>query len=296
MGAAAYVRLCWRRPLLSQWTCSQCRSFQSSTTLLSGHNRWSKIKHDKGKADAVKAKQRTIIAKEIINASRRRSNILLCVFEDSRAPLISSTVYGSDPVFNTRLVSAINSAKTAGFTKASIESAISRGQGRSSTGQALEALTVEAILPPFVACVIECQTDQKLRSLQDLRHLITNNGGTVTPTSYLFERKGKVTFEKVDGLGAEDILEQAIEAGATDVDVDEDGRVVVDSEPSDTMTVSQKLSEMAGLKVHTSEIIWDPNKDTLVEIESEEKAQRLQDLVEKIQEEPSVQDVYLNAS
>ena len=118
----------------------------------------------------------------------------------------------------------------------------------------------------------------------------------MTPTSYLFERKGKITFDKVEGLGVENILDRAIEAGATDVDTDEDGRLVVDAEPSDTISVAQKLSEAAGLKVYTSEIVWDPKLDTLVEIGSEQKAQQLQELVERIQEEPSVQDVYLNAN
>lgn len=152
------------------------------------------------------------------------------------------------------------------------------------------------MLPSTVAAVIECQTDNKLRVLQDLRSIISRHGGSVTPTSYLFERKGRVIFEKVEGRGVEDFLDHAIEAGATEVEMDEEGCLVVDTEPSDTVTVSQKLGELAGLRVKSSEIIWDANKDTLVEVDSETRAQQLQDLVNQIQEEPSVQDVYLNAS
>ena len=78
--------------------------------------------------------------------------------------------------------------------------------------------------------------------------------------------------------------------------MDEEGCLVVDTEPSETVTVSQKLAEQTGLKVKSSEIIWDPNKDTIVEVDSEKQAEHLQEIVGLIQEEPSVQDVYLNTS
>src|SRR5436190_22490915 len=97
----------------------------------------------------------------------------------------------------------------AGFPKSSIEAAIARGQGISFTGAALESVILEAILPPSVAFVIDCQTDSKLRLLQDLRLIIKNYGGTVTPTSYLFEKKGIIVFEKDErGIGVDEVLDE----------------------------------------------------------------------------------------
>lgn len=78
MGTGASLRLFWRRPLSTQWTCQQCRKFQGGVSLLSGHNRWSKIKHDKGKNDAAKSKQRSFLAKEIIQASKRKNERSFC--------------------------------------------------------------------------------------------------------------------------------------------------------------------------------------------------------------------------
>lgn len=204
-------------------------------------------------------------------------------------------MYGPDRDFNPRLAQAIASAKRAGLPKASIDSAIARGQGRSTSGAVLESLTVEAILPSSVASVIECQTDEKARALQDIRNIIKTSGGTVTPTSYLFEKKGRIVFEKVDGIQIQDIFDAAIEAGAKDVDTDEDGRLIVDTEPAQTKSIAQTLAEATGLKVESSEIIWDPNRDTMVELESDKEAKELNTVVSMIQEDPSVQDVYINA-
>ena len=116
------------------------------------------------------------------------------------------------------------------MAKATMESAIAKGQGVSTSGAPLEPLTIEAMLPSSVAAVIECLTDMRARALQDVRYLVKKAGGIATPTSYLFEKKGKVTFEGQPGLNPDDYLEQAIEAGATDVGAGEDGRLVIFTE------------------------------------------------------------------
>ncbi|KAI9731822.1 MAG: hypothetical protein M1818_007687 [Claussenomyces sp. TS43310] len=207
------------------------------------------------------------------------------------------SVYGADPQNNPRLATILATAKKAGFPKASVEAAIARGQGISITGAALEQLTLEAIIPPSIAFVIEIETDNRKRTLADLRYLIKTNGGTVTPTSYLFRKSGRVTFEKDDrALGADEMLDEAIEAGAEDVEEDEDGNVVVWTDPSKTMGTAEALSKSLNLKVHSSDIIWAPNEDTLVPIDSEDTFTALAGLIDALQDNPNVQGVYVNVS
>ncbi|KAI9832562.1 MAG: hypothetical protein M1819_004352 [Sarea resinae] len=261
---------------LDGYICQRCRNLSSSAYLNSGHSRWSTIKHDKGKADAVKNKQRSILAQELTQASK---------------------LFGADPNNNPRLATAIQTAKKAGFPKASMEAAISRGQGISLSGAALETLTLEAILPPSVAFVIDCQTDSKARTLQDLRVLIKDFNGTATPTSYLFEKKGRIEFEEAEGISGDDILDDAIEAGASDIVEGPDGSITVFTEPSQTRSVMEALTaSSAKLKVDTSEIIWDPNEDTMVGLPSDDAAKSLSNFIDALQEDPSVLGVYANVS
>lgn len=205
-------------------------------------------------------------------------------------------VFGPDPAVNPRLALVISKAKRSGMSKSTIEAAVARGQGISSTGAALESVTIEALLPCSVAVVIECMTDQKARTLQDIRFLIKHHGGTVTPTSYLFEKKGRIVFEKVEGLNVDDYLEQAIDAGAIDVDTDDQGRLRVFTEHADTKAVGDKLSAAAGLKIETTDIIWDPKKDTIVQLQSGEDANKIDDILNAIREDSSVQDIYTNST
>ena len=152
------------------------------------------------------------------------------------------------------------------------------------------------MLPGSVAAVIECQTDQKARVLQDIRYIIKDGGGTVTPTTYLFEKKGRVTMEKKEGLNADDYLDQAIEAGAIDITIDDKDRLVVFTDPSETKSVGVGFSELSGLTIEELEIIWDPNPDTLVEVQDKSQAKDLESLLGSLREDPSVQDIYLNAT
>lgn len=205
-------------------------------------------------------------------------------------------MWGADPKFNPRLTLALSNAKRAGIPKTVIEAAIARGQGISVTGEALEQVTIEAILPHSVAAVIECQTDQKARILQDLRYAIRDAGGTVTPTTYLFEKKGRIIFEKKDGLNPDDYLDQAIEAGAMDITADEEGRLIVFTEPTETKSVGEALTKSSQLTIEELEIIWDPNQDTLVELTEDEHMREIEDILSTLREESSVRDIYLNTT
>jgi transcriptional/translational regulatory protein YebC/TACO1 len=178
-----------------------------------------------------------------------------------------------------------------------MEAAIARGQGKSATGAALESLTLEVIMPPTIAMVIDAETDNKNRTLMELRMLIKSHSGTVTPTSYLFKRKGRLQFEKDDrNLGVDEVLDEAIEAGAEDVETDEDGNIVVWTEPNKVTSAAQALQESLGLKVESSDIIWDANEDTKVPLEYESSVKALWDFVAAVQENPNVQGVYANAA
>lgn len=178
-----------------------------------------------------------------------------------------------------------------------MEAAIARGQGKSASGAALESLTMEVIMPPTVAMVIDAETDNKNRTLMELRMLIKYHGGTVTPTAYLFQRKGRLQFEKDErNLGVDEVLEEAIEAGAEDVETDEDGNLVIWTEPNKVTAAAQALQTSLGLKVESSHVIWDANEDTKVPLEHASSLKALSDFVEALQDNSNVQGVYANAA
>ncbi|KAJ5674696.1 uncharacterized protein N7477_004630 [Penicillium maclennaniae] len=254
--------------------CISCRTFITTAITFSGHNKWSTIKHDKAKKDKGKSKERAMVSKEISSATQ---------------------LWGADPKYNPRLTLALSNAKRASIPKTVIEAAILRGQGLSVTGQALENVTIEAMFPGSVAAVVECQTDQKARVLQDIRYMIKNGGGTVTPTTFLFEKKGRVTMEKKEGVNADDYLDQAIEAGAIDIITDEKERLVLFTDPSETKSVGEAFSKLSGLTLEELEIFWDPNPDTLVDVQDSEQLKDLEDLVSTLREDHTVQDIYMNS-
>jgi transcriptional/translational regulatory protein YebC/TACO1 len=117
--------------------------------------------------------------------------------------------------------------------------------------------------------------------------VIKDNGGTATPSSYLFEKKGRIVFDQKDGIGLDEVMDPALEAGATDVDELEDGSVVVFTAPEETKTVGEAVSAALGTQIKTSDIIWDPNEDTKTVIPSEDAAEDLADFVDIMMEEES---------
>lgn len=203
------------------------------------------------------------------------------------------TVGGPDPAFNSRLASAIANAKKGQLSKASIEHAIAKGQGKSPTGQSLENVLIEAILPHGVAAMIECQTDNKNRTIQDLRLIISKAGGTVTPTAFLFEKKGRIVFEEQDKLGVDDVLEEAIEAGALDIS-SEATKLEVETAPADVMDVARRLQDRFGLRAEKAEVVYVPNEDSLVSL-TQQQEEELERVLDSIEEDPCVQGLYVNA-
>ena len=182
----------------------------------------------------------------------------------------ASKQHGADPQYNPNLATIITTAKKQGVPKASIESAIARGQGRSLTGAVLETLTIEAMVPPSVAVIVECQTDSKLRTLNEMKQAIAHAGGTLTPTNHMFDRNGKIVFEASESIGEGEIFDQAVEAGALDVQTEEDGKLVVYTESSQTTAVADILATSSGLKLENLGIVWVPKEDMMVDVESPE--------------------------
>ncbi|KAI8634632.1 duf28 domain-containing protein [Xylariaceae sp. FL1651] len=264
--------------------CAQCRrSFTSNTILYSGHNKWSKIKHDKAAADKKKNAQRTVFAKQLTMYTK---------------------LYGADPNLNTQLASVIAAAKKVGMPKANIEVAIARGQGKSETGAGLETATLEVMMAPSVAMVIDIETDNKQRALKDLRPLIKKYGGTVTPTAFLFTRQGRTVLgqrrdgdeeiEKKEKGDFDEVMMQALDAGAEDVEKDDEGNIVLWTLPNKTHQVAQDLAKTLGLDILSSDIIWSCTSDK-TKIDDAEAADGLAKLLAAVQEYPDVQAVYINA-
>ncbi|KAI3337387.1 duf28 domain-containing protein [Xylariaceae sp. AK1471] len=257
--------------------CVQCRrSLASSAILSSGHNKWSKIKHEKAAADKKKTAQRSSFAKQLTMYTK---------------------LYGADPNLNSQLASVISAAKKAGMPKANIDVAIARGQGKSETGAGLEAATLEVMLAPSIAMVIDIETDNKQRSLKDLRSLIKKYGGTVTPTAFLFTRQGRAVLsyshDKENG-DFDEVMMQALDAGAEDVEKDDEGNIVLWTQPNMTHQVAQDLAKTLDLEILSSDIIWSCTSDK-VKVDDAEAVGMLTKLLTVVQEYPDVQAVYVNA-
>jgi transcriptional/translational regulatory protein YebC/TACO1 len=187
------------------------------------------------------------------------------------------------------------------MAKDRINHAIQRGQGKSSSGAMLEPLLIEAMSSGNVAIVIDCLTDNKLRALQDIKLILSKYGAQVTPTNYLFAKKGVVRIKPGSGSHSFDnVLEIALEAeGIEDVQEGEgkDGKpeIHVLTEPSKTGVVTWTLRDMiADLEVLGHSIEWVPNEDTIAEV-PESEADDLGMLIEKLEDHSDVNEVYTNA-
>lgn len=261
--------------LLRVSTCPKCqfgRAFASNSVLSSGHNRWSKIRHEKGAADKKKTTERSIFAKNLT---------------------LFSKLYGANPDLNHQLAKTISDAKKSGMPKANIELAVARGQGRSSTGEKLETAMLEFLAPGSVAVVVEIECDNKQRAFKDLKLIAKRHAATVTPVTFLFTRLGRTILSGLEDTEFDDILMQAAEAGAEDVEQDDVGNVIVWTQPNTTHQAIQGLSAALKAEIVTSEIIWKPSEDT-VKLDDHVTAGQLGDFLAAIQANDDVQAVYAN--
>ena len=235
---------------------------------MSGHNKWSSIKHKKGAADAKRGKLFTRIVKEIILAARDG---------------------GGDLSSNPRLRTAIQAAKNANMPKDNIEKAVKRGTGEIE-GAAYEEITYEGYGHGGVAIIVDCTTDNKNRTVAEIRHCFSKFGGNMAESgavSWNFEQKGELEIS-ADGLDEDDFMMQALEVGAEDVQKDDDIFLVYTA-VSDFYKVMTGMEEL-GFKVNKAELTRIP-KTTL---NADEVAEKLLKLIDKLEDLDDVQKVYAN--
>lgn len=236
---------------------------------MSGHSKWSSIKHKKGAADAKRGKVFTKLIKEITVAAR---------------------MGGGDPDGNPRLRTAIAAAKAENMPKENIERAVKKGTGELE-GVSYEEASYEGYGPGGVAVLIDCLTDNKNRTVADIKHLFERNGGNLGEpgcVSYMFEQKGLIVFDK-NTVEEEQIYDVALEAGAEDVNEEETEFEVV-TQPSDFEAV-KKAIDAAGLSYTLSEVTKVPNSTVKVE---GKKAQQMLNLMQVLEDHDDVTHVYAN--
>jgi YebC/PmpR family DNA-binding regulatory protein len=238
---------------------------------VSGHSKWSTIKHKKGAADAKRGQLFTKLSKAIIVAAKEG---------------------GPDPAGNLSLQNAIEKAKSYSMPKDTIERAIARGAGTDADAAAYETVVYEGYGPDGVAVLVEALTDNRNRTASDVRHLFTKNGGNLGTTgavAWLFERRGIVLVDAA-GVDEDELTLAAAEGGAEDVELD--GTVYeVSSAPEDLAAVRQAIED-AGIKVESAELSMVPK--TTVEVAEEPSAKKLIRLIEALEENDDIQGVYAN--
>ncbi|MFA6508502.1 MAG: YebC/PmpR family DNA-binding transcriptional regulator [Treponemataceae bacterium] len=236
---------------------------------MSGHSKWATIKHKKGAADAKRGQMFTKLIKEISIAAR---------------------MGGGDADANPRLRTAVLKARGANMPKDNVDRAIKKGTGELE-GVSYEELVYEAYAPGGVALLIEVLTDNKNRAAADVRNILTRSGGslaTAGAVSRLFKRKGIITFDG-EKYTEDQIMEAALEGGAEDV-ASMDGMIEVTSSPEDFEPVLNALNAK-NLESVNAEISMIPDAEVALDKDAAGKAMRL---IEKLEENDDVQNVYSN--
>jgi len=236
---------------------------------MSGHSKWATIKHKKGAADKARGKLFAKLARQIEVAARAG---------------------GGDPDMNPGLRSAVSKAKGSQMTNEAIDRAIKRGTGDAGD-QSYEAITYEGYAPCGVALMIEVLTDNRNRTGADIRHIFTKSGGSMAEpgaVSWQFARRGVIV---VDGNASEEmVFDLALEAGADDV-VNEAGAWKISCDPSVTPSVAEAITS-GGLSVLSADSPL--VSDNLVPLETVEDAKSVLKIIDLLEDNDDVQDVYAN--
>ena len=236
---------------------------------MSGHSKWSTIKRKKAAVDAKRGKVFTTLIKEITIAAKEA---------------------GGDADSNPRLRQAVSSARDANMPQDNIKRAIMKGTGE-LPGVTYEECTYEGFGPGGVAIFMEVLTDNKNRTVAEVRHLITKYGGNLGENgsvSWMFDKKGQIIISKA-GQNEDNLFEDSINAGAEDFDADEDN-FIVKTDPLDIMNVRQML-EKDGYKVVSATVEMLPKNLHKIEKEKSEKAIML---LESIEDHEDIKSVYTN--
>jgi YebC/PmpR family DNA-binding regulatory protein len=237
---------------------------------MAGHSKWANIRHKKERMDARKGKAFTRLIKEITVAAR---------------------LGGADPSLNPRLRLAIDKAAEAKMPKDNVERAINRGSG-DLEGVSYEEVRYEGYGTAGAAVIVDCLTDNRTRTVADVRHAFAKHGGnlgTDGSVAFLFKHCGQFLFGP--GASEEKLMEAALEAGAEDVVTNDDGSLEVLSAPADFQAVRDALNK-AGLKPDLAEITMKPVGETVL---TGDDATRMQKLLDAIESLDDVQEVYTTA-
>jgi YebC/PmpR family DNA-binding regulatory protein len=237
---------------------------------MAGHSRWANVKHKKAAADAKKGKIFTRLIKEVTVAAR---------------------LAGADPAMNPRLRLAMDKATDANMPKDTIERAVKRGAGELE-GVNYEEIRYEGYGLGGAAVMVDCLTDNRTRTVAEVRHAFAKNGGnlgTDGSVAFLFKHCGQFVF--APGTSEDRIMEAALEAGAEDVVTNDDGSVEVICAPADFVAVRDGLAK-AGLKPELAELTMKPTAENVLKGEEGARMQRLLDALENVDD---VQDVYTTA-
>ncbi len=236
---------------------------------MSGHSKWANIRFKKSKEDAKRGKIFTRLAREIIIAAREG---------------------GGDPSANPRLRTAISAAKAANMPKDNIERAIKRGTGE-LPGVTYEEITYEGYGPGGAAVMVEVITDNRNRTVSEVRHIFSKYGGNLGETgcvSWVFHQKGLIEIEP-EGRDEDDLMQLALESGAEDMEMDQD-MVVFYTDPGELDTVKSYLEEQ-GVKVNRAEITRIPSNQVEV---TGSKAESLLKMLSALEALDEVQSTYSN--
>jgi YebC/PmpR family DNA-binding regulatory protein len=238
---------------------------------VSGHSKWSSIKHKKGAADAKRGKLFSKLSRAIIVAAKEG---------------------GGDPANNLALQNAIEKARSYSMPKDNIERAIAKGSGADADAQAFETVIYEGYGPEGVAVIVEALTDNRNRTAADVRHLFSKsdgNLGTAGAVAWLFERRG-VVLVPADGVDEDELTLAAAEGGADDVELDGSQYQIVAAPES--LSAVRAAIEAAGFSVESAELTMIPK--TTVEVADEGAAKKILRLIDSLGDNDDVQDVYAN--
>ena len=238
---------------------------------MSGHSKWSSIKHKKGAADAKRGKLFSKLSRAIIVAAKEG---------------------GADPSGNLALQNAIEKARSYSMPKDNIDRAIAKGSGAEADGSQFETVVYEGYGPSGVAVIVEALTDNRNRTASDVRHTFSKNDGNLGTSGavvWLFERRG-VVLVPAEGVDEDELTLAAAEGGADDVTLDGSSYQVL-SAPENLATVREAV-ESAGFTIDSAELTMLPK--TTVEVVDESDAKKVLRLMDQLEDNDDVQDVYAN--
>ena len=238
---------------------------------MSGHSKWSSIKHKKGAADAKRGKLFSKLSRAIIVAAKEG---------------------GGDPSGNLALQNAIEKARSYSMPKDNIDRAIAKGSGAGADAASFETVVYEGFGPAGVAVIVEALTDNRNRTASDVRHVFAKNDGNLGGSgavAWLFERRG-IVLVNADGVDEDALMAAAADGGADDVELDGTTWQIT-AAPEELASVRAAV-EAAGFTIDSAELTMVPK--TTVQVSEENEAKKILRLIDQLEENDDVQDVYAN--